>query len=106
MSEIPKPFGSAMSVARYDWLMEQADDAALDPGETAAGWHFCTTAWDGLLIHPVDVEYKFCTCAAHQQHRKPDEYYTRLQEYTDWVDNDGKGRDYPEDFRKKFEQST
>ncbi len=81
----PKCYGGAMSVARYDWLMEQADGAVLDPAETADGWHFCVTAWDGLLIHPVDVEYKFCTCSHTQSHKRADSYYESLLNFKNFL---------------------
>lgn len=100
MTDEPKSCGAGMSLERYDWLMEQGHDYALAKSETDAGWHFCHTAWDGLLIHPMDLEYACCECESQQHHKRTKAYYKELQEYRDWMYNNGKGRNYPEDMKK------
>jgi hypothetical protein len=82
MSDTPY---TGMSIERFDALMEQYDDAALTPAERDDGWHFCTTAWDGLLIHPVDAEYKFCTCSHAQSHKRSDSYYESLLNFRNFL---------------------
>ena len=69
---------AGMSLQRLDELNTKGDEAALTPGEVAAGWHFCHTGWDGLLISPVDAEYKFCACPHTQSHKREAAYYDRL----------------------------
>ena len=69
---------AGMSLERLIALNEKGDEAALTPGEVGAGWHFCHTGWDGLLISPVDAEYKFCACPHTQSHKREASYYDRL----------------------------
>lgn len=48
--------------ARYFQLMMDETEE-LTEEEIAAGWHFCYSEWDGLLIGKTCAEYELCTCA-------------------------------------------
>lgn len=85
---------AGMSLQRLIDLNEQGDEAALTSQEQAAGWHFCHTAWDGLLISPVDVEYKFCTCSHAQSHKRDASYYEALLNFGNFLKENPK---YPLD---------
>jgi hypothetical protein len=82
MSDTPY---AGMSLQRLDELWEKYDDAALTPQERGAGWHYCHTAWDGLLISPVDGEYKFCACPHAQSHKRSDSYYESLLNFKNFL---------------------
>ena len=82
MSDTPY---DGMSLQRFTDLMKQYDPAALTEQEQAAGWHYCDTAWDGLLISPVDAEYKFCTCSHTQSHKRADSYYESLLNFKNFL---------------------
>jgi hypothetical protein len=95
-----KPY-AGMSLERWDTLMNGTGPCVhLTPGEMAAGWHYCNNGWDGLLISPIDLEYKFCRCPEQQHHKREASYYERLQDTTDWVKEEP--RHYPEDFKENF----
>jgi len=34
--------------------------------ETDAGWHFCNTGWDGMLVHITEEEMEYCRCFSKQ----------------------------------------
>lgn len=72
-------FHQDMSKTRWLELMHGTGPCVhLTPEEMAAGWHWCAE-WDDLLIHPLDIEYEFCDCPNHQQHKKSPEYYESLR---------------------------
>jgi hypothetical protein len=87
-----------MSLQRWDELMNSNGPCVhLTEGEMADGWHWCPE-WDDLLIHPMDGEYQFCQCEDKQKYKRDSKYYEELRQYSEWIDNNGKGRDYPDDF--------
>jgi hypothetical protein len=96
---------AGMSIERWESLMKKVDantasDADLTPGERGAGWHFCSLGWDGLLISPIDLEYKHCGCPDKQHHKREASYYERLLKVKQWIK--AEPRDYPQDFQEKF----
>jgi hypothetical protein len=62
-----------MTQERFDFLMQPFDDedfiVMLTAKELKNGWHWCD-AWDGLLIHTDDVEFKHCKCEFMNKFRK------------------------------------
>ena len=62
-----------MTQERFDFLMQPFDDedfiVMLTAAELKNGWHWCD-AWDGLLIHRDDVEFKHCKCEFMNKFRK------------------------------------
>ena len=64
-----------MTQERFDFLMQPFDDedfiVMLTADELKNGWHWCD-AWDGLLIHTDDVEFKHCKCEFMNKFRKND----------------------------------
>jgi hypothetical protein len=76
---------AGMSLQRFTDLMGLYDPAALTQQEQAHGWHYCESAWDGLLISPVDAEYKFCTCPHAQSYKRADSYYESLLNFKEFL---------------------
>lgn len=73
-----KPY-AGMSLERYDWLVQRGSPSDLTEGEIGAGWHYCDHGWDGLLISPIDLEYKYCNCKNQEKYKKSPEYYERYE---------------------------
>ena len=49
-----------MTPERFDFLVRNHSEM-LTEDEVKAGWHFCYS-FDGMLIHELDEEYKYCEC--------------------------------------------
>lgn len=52
-----------MTKERWELLMDLDQHEELTKEEIQAGWHWCMTEWDGLLIGPGMEEFKYCSCA-------------------------------------------
>jgi len=59
MSNIYK-FG--MTNERFKILSNHNITASLTTDEIIAGWHFCNTGWDGMLVHISEEEMEQCRC--------------------------------------------
>jgi len=64
MSNIYK---AGMTYERYELLSNPSFTGFMSEEESDAGWHFCNTGWDGMLIHLTDDEIEFCECSFHTQ---------------------------------------
>lgn len=49
-----------MDIERYKYLVT-SKEGVITLDELQHGWHFCFD-WDGMLIHPNDPEFEYCTC--------------------------------------------
>lgn len=59
--------GKGMTQQRYRQLNDATNrdgevESSLTEEEYKAGWHFCWSEWDGLLIHKDDPEMEACSC--------------------------------------------
>lgn len=61
MDQTTQDIDDSMTLERHAFLMDNPKEE-LTPEEFDAGWHFCTSEWDGLLIHRTDHEAQFCKC--------------------------------------------
>jgi len=55
-------YGHGMTKERFKELQYGNADVSLTEEEQMEGWHWCYGGWDGLLMHPLDEEYKYCEC--------------------------------------------
>lgn len=59
---------------RWKYLMQQFtgdESVVLTKEEVEEGWHWCD-AWDGLLLHPDNAEFAYCTCEWMEKFRTPE----------------------------------
>ena len=80
-----------MPYERWDELMDACtndEDIQLTEDEIKAGWHFCDD-WDGLLVHPDDIEFQHCTCHYMKEFRTKE----RVKAYEEHVERSKKAMD-------------
>ena len=56
-----------MTHQRWNKLMDLDSKEELTKDEMRAGWHYCMTEWDGLLIGPGMTEFKYCKCTPFKE---------------------------------------
>jgi len=49
-----------MTYREYDAIMDEG--RPLRDSHARDGWHYCHSAWDGLLIHKDWFEHQYCSC--------------------------------------------
>jgi hypothetical protein len=55
-------YKAGMTHERFSLLSDPKFTGSLTEEEMAAGWHFCNTGWDGMLVHITEEEMEFCMC--------------------------------------------
>jgi hypothetical protein len=57
-----------MTPQRYNALMSNLKEE-LTQEEFDAGWHWCFSEWDGLLVGPTVPEWEYCTCYSPEKRK-------------------------------------